>query len=195
MPELRLFGVRLSRACLAWLVLTLTACGTSVGGQRTSSTPPQPEVLTPVDGATVDVMRSRLLNHFDFAAPVEKVWAAIMEVQAAIGIPVASFDTGKHTGMFVAQNRYRRILDQPASLFLDCGTGPTGPKADSYRLLIRVHHALATGDDANSSVLTTGLEVYATNPGVSGDQVPCTSTGRLERDLAALIEARLQQAK
>jgi hypothetical protein len=147
--------------------------------------------MTPVDGRTIELTRSKVLNHYDFAVPLDKVWTAMMEVQAAIGMPVASFDTNKHTAMFVVQNRYRQILDKPASLFLDCGVGPTGSKADSYRLLIRVSHVLAPAGN-NASVLTTGVEAYATNPGVSGDQVPCASNGRLERDIAALIQARLQ---
>lgn len=175
------------------LVLGIGIGCTSAGGERVTQTPGQPEVLTPVDGATVELTRSKTLNHFDYAAPVEKVWNAMMEVHAAIGIPVASFDTKQRTAMFVAQNRYRSILDKAASLFLDCGTGPTGLKADSYRLLIRVHQALAPSDNPSATVLTTGVEAFANNPGVSGDQVPCVSNGRLERDIAALIETRLQQ--
>lgn len=187
MLVVRLLGMRLT---IAGIVL-LAACS-SVGSQRTTSTPAQTEVLTPVDGRTVEVTRSKVLNHFDYAAPVDKVWSAMMEVHAAIGIPVSSFDTNKHTAMFVAQNRYRQILDKPASLFLDCGNGPTGPKADSYRLLIRVSQALAPASNT-AAVLTSGVEAYATNPGVSGDQVPCLSNGRLERDIAALIDVRLQK--
>ena len=174
-----------------FIVLAMgTAC--SSVGERTTSTPAQTEIMTPVDGRTVEVTRSKVINHFDFAAPVDKVWHAMMDVHAAIGLPVASFDTNRNTAMFVVQNRYRQILEKPASLFLDCGVGPTGAKADSYRLLIRVSHALASAGHT-ASVLTTGVEAYATNPGVSGDQVPCSSNGRLERDIAALIQARLQQ--
>lgn len=201
MSVLRLLGVRVidcrsrARARMAGLVLVLgigTGC-TSAGGERVTSTPGQPEVLTPVDGAVVELTRSRTLNHYDLPAPVEQVWNAMMDVHAAIGIPINSFDTNKKTAMFVGQNRYRQILDKPASLFLDCGVGPTGPAADSYRLMIRVHHALAPSDDPKATVLTSGVEAFATNPGVSGDQVPCASSGRLERDIAALIEARLKQ--
>ena len=189
--------MQLRSSVLAGLCVSLliAGCASDPAVRPTEATPVTITPMTPVDGVTVEVARSKMMNHFDFEVPVEKLWTAMMETHAAIGIPISTADQRKGTAMFMVQNRYRRIMDRPASSYLDCGTGPTGLKADSYRLLIRVHHTLVpVGDDKSRSLLTTVVEYFATNPGVSGDPVSCVSNGRLERDIAALIKARLLQS-
>jgi hypothetical protein len=170
-------------------LLVFPACATS------------PEPGTPVQTATVsstvapqqtmDLTRDVVIRQISIDAPRARVWQALHEVHEAMGIGFTNGDLGSGNATFEVANRIRTVAGKPASRYIDCGVGPAGARADSYRLLVRINHVLQSPTPA-STVVTSTLQAWARNPGTSSDAIPCASLGLLEREIGAAVAMRLQ---
>jgi hypothetical protein len=83
----------------------------------------------------------------------------------------------------------RQLARKPLSQYLDCGSNLTGLIANSYRVSLNVSSTLTPGPQGGST-LQTSVSASATSPqGASSAPVSCSTTGRLEADLAQLVRA------
>jgi hypothetical protein len=140
---------------------------------------------------TMDLTRDVVYKEMTFNAGREKVWQALLEAHEALKIPLANGSATQGSATFRDSNRIRTVAGKAASRYIDCGVGPAGPRADSYRLDVRVTHHF---ENANPgvTVLKSAVEGWARNPGLSSDPVACRSTGVLEREIAGMVMTRLQ---
>lgn len=172
------------------LLLALAAC-----------TPP-PQSGDPVQTATVtsavapqqtmDLTREVVVRRTSIPAPRVRVWQALHEVHHALGIAFTNGDLASGAATFELANQIRTVAGKPASRYIDCGIGPGGAaRADSYRLIVRLNHSLAN-PTPDSTVITSTLQAWARNPGLSSDPIPCSSLGLLEREIGGMIATRLQ---
>lgn len=126
----------------------------------------------------------------DLAAPLADVRAALPAVHDSLGLPTSWLDPGR-TAMGSRSFSVRRLAGSPLSRWLECGRTPTGrDRADAYDVTLSVVTSLAVRDSASTTV-TTRLSGRATPRSVSGGDVACGSTGRLELRILEALAARV----
>jgi hypothetical protein len=158
---------------------------------------PEPDASTDVVRAAVapneaiDLTRQTILYDQEYAATREHVWNALLTAEEDLGMPLESADTAAGTVVFRLQTPSPRIAGKHASLYLDCGRGPGGtPRVNTYQLTLRLT-AYVQPIAAQGMLVRTALVGYARDRGMTGDQLPCTSTGQFERRALAVVAARL----
>jgi len=126
-----------------------------------------------------------------FAAPIDKVWSALVLSYTDLGIDpsVADRAVGRYgNGSFVAP---RRIAGRPLGNYFSCGSGLTGPYIDSGRLTANVVTTLQVAPDSSTIAVTYASGTLRRNDGSSTDPIVCASTGALEEQLRKGVESRL----
>ncbi|HEX6067023.1 MAG TPA: hypothetical protein VFZ04_22460 [Longimicrobiales bacterium] len=176
--------------CPVLLVLVLAACGGTMAQDPAERTTTRGTIAP---RQTVDLTRDTEIVESLIQATPAQVWQALHEVHEIIGVPFAYGDVASGTAVFQLQNQIRTVAGKPASRYLDCGMGPAGPRADSYRLAIKVMHRFDS-PVAGTTSLRTIMEVSARNPAISSDPVPCNSRGALEAEIGGMVTLRLKPA-
>lgn len=136
------------------------------------------EVYIPTERSVVtDVIR----------ATPDAAWAALPRVYAELGIEVKDRSDADHV---LGNPRFtvsRRLLGEPLSRFLECGSGLMGPFADTYRIDMLIRSGIEPAEGGGAQV-GTYVEARGRNPeGTSNTAVACTSTQRLERMIAERV--------
>jgi len=152
-----------------------------------------PEAGTPVvtrvvgpGGGEVQLTSEISKGVFHLKAPLEEVWSGLPRVFGELGVEVTYQDPRVH-GMGNNNFRARRMRGKRNSRYLDCGYGSTAvPNADAYDVTASLVTSLRSGE-GGGSVLETLFQASARARDVSGGTIPCTSTGRLEREMADLL--------
>lgn len=113
-------------------------------------------------------------------ASAEKVWNALPEVYAGLGISLNTVLSDSKTLGLQSGRLSRRLGKMPLSRYIDCGIDATSlPNADSYAVtltaLSRVNAATPT-----SSTVVTQVMASARPASTSGSTLACATTGRLE---------------
>lgn len=120
-------------------------------------------------------------------APPEVVWSALQQVQVDMRIPVNVVDTRTRiTGM--QEERLQRVLGRRPSWWLDCGAGLTGNHADQYEVTATLLNQVFPAGEGRAEVRTR-FEASAKDRAHSNNAVRCTTTGRLERQIAEALRA------
>lgn len=136
-----------------------------------------------------------LLDTIGTITLVERPWPDVHRAAAAalqrFGVPLAIHDTSAGvagtTGFFVS----RRLGRTSLAHYLDCGSGIAGPNANFARARLAVL-VFARRQDATSTALRTAVVATArTLDGASQHELTCATTGRLEEQLTAAVEAEL----
>jgi hypothetical protein len=161
-----------------------------------SATPatPAPDRVLAIDSDGRVIRRSTADDNAraTIAAPVDRVWPALVLAYADLGIDpsVADRGAGRYgNGSFTAP---RRMGGHQIAEFFNCGSGLTGPYIENGRLTANVVTTVKPGPDGTTTLAST----YATgtlrrNDGTSTDPIVCASTGGLEEALRKAIETRL----
>ncbi len=125
------------------------------------------------------------------AAPMDKVWEALLAAYKDIGIQVLSIN--RPTGELGNRN-FRmpsRISGQPRSRYFNCGMDAlVGPQANAYPIdasMLTVIKADTTG----TTHMETRLTGSARKIGVNADPLYCSTTGALEAVLADAVRKHL----
>ena len=167
------------------LVLAAACAGASDSAQVTGTRPPSivasgttMELFIPTDRAIVtNVIR---------ATPLA-AWNALPQVYADFGIEVkerSDADRVLGNSRFVIS---RRIAGTALSRYLECGSGLKGPFADNYRITMLIRSAVLPTDEGAARI-DTYIEATGTNPeGTSNTAVVCSSSQRLEREIAERV--------
>jgi len=168
-------------------------------GCASSGTSHEPEAATDVvrttvaPNETVDLTRQTLLHAQEFAAPRARVWQALLDAEGDFGMPLESVDSSAGTVVFHLLTPSPRIAGTHASIFLDCGNAPGGaPRVNTYQLNVKLT-AYVESIDGQRTLLRTGVVAYARDRSTTADQLPCSSSGELERRTLAIVAARLSR--
>lgn len=156
--------------------------------------PPAPDRVLAVDANGDVIRRSTADEHsrVTVAAPIDKVWPALVLAYADLGIEPAIAD--RAAGRYGNANfpAPRRLNGRPLAQFYNCGSGLTGSNIDNGRLTANVVTSLQPGSDAGSTVVTTYVTgTLRRNDGTSTDPIVCASTGAIEESLRQGIERRV----
>jgi hypothetical protein len=123
-------------------------------------------------------------------APVDSVWTALRATLQSLHVPVGFDDPKLGEIGHTRAKLYKRMGKQPLSHYLSCGTGITGPNADSYVVYLSfVTMVKPENGKARVVPLLTGLAVDI--PSGRNDGVNCVSTGRLETRIGEDLRKRI----
>ena len=169
---------------LGVLGCALFLMGDSVGAQRPTAVrlPGHPAPMS-LDSGTVDVI---------LPASAGAVFFAARQVFFELKIPTPIADSA---GGYLINGRFiklRSFAGSPLSTYLNCGSGMTGPNADSYRVTMAIA-ALVNATGPNTSRLRLTVLAGAENTeGVSKSAVACGSSGVLEERIAKTIRVKIR---
>jgi hypothetical protein len=154
---------------------------------------PAPDRVLAVDSDGNVIRRSTADEkaHASFAAPVDRVWPALVMSYADLGIEPAVADrgTGRYgNGGFAAP---RRLGGRSIATFFNCGSGLTGPYIDSGRLTANVITQVQPAADGTTTAVTYATGVLRRNEGAATDPIVCASTGVLEEEIRKGVEKHL----
>ena len=121
---------------------------------------------------------------------MDRTWTAVRSAYDSLALPVATFDAATHTVATTTLRLRRRLGETSLSKFINCGNTQGGQSADSYEVQLSVQTVLQAADAGTTRVLST-VTAEGRPITLSGEYTRCTSTGNLERAVAAIVAARL----
>ena len=180
-------------AALAPALLFAAACAPAA----TPATPAPDRILAvDTDGRVIRRSTADENARATIAAPIDKVWPALVLAYADMGIDpsVADRGAGRYgNGNFLAP---KRIAGRNLGEFFNCGSGLTGPYIENGRLTANVVTTVQAGPDGTTTLASTYASgTLRRNDGTSTDPIVCSSTGALEEALRRGIEKRVAAAK
>ncbi len=161
-----------------FLVLcALAACASPQTSGTDEITPRQATVLTDDRVIKADAPRAVSL---EIAAPPTSVWTIVKRVYQSLDIPVTVENTKTRQ---IGNNDFfksRTMAGLPMSHFVNCGTGMTGSKADSYRIHMSALTIVAPNGQGGTRLETTFVPIGQDVTGGSADRIACGTTGNFE---------------
>lgn len=171
------------------LILGFTACA-SAGQPGNDTTPKQAVVFTSRETGVMMSDRPHA-TIATIAAPPATVWLAVKKAYMDWDIPVSVENPPGHQ---IGNDNFwkmRQMAGHPLTSFVDCGSGPTGPKALTYRVYMSLLTNVATDGQGGTTIQTTFVPMAQDVSGTSSDRIPCGTTGRLEEMLIDQVKATL----
>src|SRR5687768_11685150 len=143
------------RRLLFSTALVLSGCGASTGNVDPVHTANVRGTVAPKE--SMELTRDVVYKEAHYETTREKVWNALLEAHEALAIPFASGSVQSGTATFRDTNRIRTVAGKTASRYIDCGIGAAGPRADSYRLDVRITHHFQNANP-NLTILKSTVE-------------------------------------
>lgn len=168
------------------------ACATA---NRPATSPTVSETVR-VGGGAGGAMTAEIhptVNAIGAAVPftMDRTLPAVRSAYDSLSLPVATFDAATHTVATTTLRLRRRLGETVLSKYINCGNTQGGQSADSYEIQLSVQTVLHAADAGTTSVLST-VTAQGRPITLSGEYSGCTSTGNLERAIAAIVAARLK---
>ena len=123
---------------------------------------------------------------------MDRAWPAVRSAYDSLSLPVATSDPATHTLATAILRLRRRLGETSLSKYINCGNTQGGQSADSYEIQLSVQTVLQAADAGTTRVLST-VTAEGRPITLSGEYTRCTSTGNLERAVAAIVAARLNR--
>lgn len=169
-------------------VLTLAATLVAGCASSPSVSSGNDRVSSSVEGVgTVDYFRDAGMAVNTVDLPVQQAWPRLLTVYTSMGIPVTKLDSTAHIVGAVGAPIPREVGTHKVSYMVNCGSTMTGQViADTYRMSLTALTQLqpkGAQTDVRTSVSATAIG----QSGASSTPVQCSSTGALERDIAAAL--------
>jgi hypothetical protein len=121
---------------------------------------------------------------------MDRVWPAVRAAYDSLSLPVATFDPTTHTVATTTLRLRRRLGETSLSKYVNCGDVLGGQSADSYEVQLSVQTVLQAEGAGTTRVLST-VTAAGRPITLAGEFARCTSTGNLERAVAAIVAGRL----
>jgi hypothetical protein len=171
--------------------LSFVACATA---NRPAGSPATTETIR-VGGGAGGMMTAEIhptINAVAATVPfsLDRTWPAVRSAYDSLSLPVATFDVATHTVATSTIRLRRRLGETPLSKYINCGNTQGGQSADSYEVQLSVQTVLQAADAGTTRVLST-ITAEGRPITIAGEYARCTSTGNLERAVAAIAAARL----
>jgi hypothetical protein len=167
----------------------LSACSsanTTIGG---ATTPETVRVSGPGGGA-IRVTPTADADVAEVPYPIAEVWHILPMAYDSVGLKIAAADQATRIVGTGNQKVRRQIGGVPLSKYIDCGNTQIGASADSYDIVLTVRTQLRS-DNPNGTSVRTVVEAMGKPVAFSQEYSQCGSTGRLEKRLAEVIQAKL----
>jgi hypothetical protein len=155
-----------------------------------------PERIIAVDGQG-SVMRQSTAHEssvVEYAAPMDRVWNAVMLAYGDLGIDPAVAD--RANGVYGTRNFLapKSIGGRPLGDYFRCGSGLTGGSIESGRLTLSMVTTLSPAGGGATRALTRLTGMLRRSDGSSTEPVVCASAGALEARLRAAVQQHLSSS-
>jgi hypothetical protein len=180
------------RRRLLSLVPLLVASGACSTATSAGATLPSDRVLT--TDMQGQVIRQSALNDratLQIAAPLDKVWPALLTTYADLGIEANFADRPR--GQYGARNYLfpRDLKGTRISSYFSCGASLTGELATSGTVTTDVLTTLTPTADGHTTAVVYVSGWARRNEGSSSGPVACSSTGKLEELIRTSLEKKV----
>ncbi|MBI2795451.1 MAG: hypothetical protein HYX65_01970 [Gemmatimonadetes bacterium] len=123
-------------------------------------------------------------------APADQVFSTLSSVYEKLGIAVTTMVSKERMLGNLDLRARARLGSMPLRRLFDCG-GTTGePNADTFQLTISVSSEVKDNGDG-SSILASLVQATGRPVQFAGNDVRCTTTGELERQIAQQVKLKL----
>lgn len=153
---------------------------------------------SPVSQRTVAVADGQVLQASEvrgadrqFDAPAAQVWTALQGAYKALGIEVEVNEPRLHRMGNTNFHASRRFNGQSLSTYADCGSSPTGPRANDSRVYFSVITTVTAIDAAHTKLSTDVRPVAVDLTGTTNARLDCGTTGALESELYDRVKQAL----
>jgi hypothetical protein len=171
------------------VAVSTLAC--SSAAPRSSPEPRQTERVTVVfPAAVVSFVRLNDVSTTTIAAPKARVWTNLLLVHEELGLAASEIDARAGTAVYIQQGK-PSLGGKLLSAYFDCGSTVTGPRTATHSVAISVRESLESRG-ADTTLVRTSVNAFARSRGTSSDNLQCSSTGKLEEDIAKRLAARVQ---
>ena len=173
------------------VVVGLAACSSSGGGVPDTAGPTRSTVGVsgPTGRGSVDITTEASLMKSTVLVPPTQAWSVLPSVFEELGVPVGLSDPRSRL-MGNEGFPARRIEGRPLSRYIDCGSGFSGPLADTYDVTLTVVTQLRDLDGQGTEV-TTLVDAFARARATSSNSIHCTSKQVLERRVGELVREKI----
>lgn len=169
---------------LAAVLLPLLSCGGAKAQRGGLELPDRFEVLYRENGSesrdTIDV-------------PVDEVWRRLPAAYKWIGLPAAGRKKGEEWEFFTPHLELRGkplYARERNSDYIRCGAGVGGrDRSDEYHVTFMVLTRIRA-HGAGATVVETLVDGHARPASASSGSVPCTGTGKLEKQILEVLKRR-----
>jgi hypothetical protein len=180
------------RSLLVSLPILLAAAGACASTQSSPAGAPTDRVLT--TDMQGQVIRQSALNDratVTIAAPVDKVWPAVVATYAEIGIEANYADQANgHYG--VRNYNFPRTLNGTrVGSFFSCGSSLTGAVVDAGTVNSEIVTTVTATPDGKTHAVIFVSGWVRRNEGNASNPIACASTGRLEEMIRTSVERKV----
>lgn len=173
--------------------MVLSACASAPRGDIPAGETSRSDVRIETAGVTASSMNMQLTREAEIStatltASPDSVWKVLPAVFAELEIPVSGVQSSNRL-LTARGERLRRVAGRGISSFFDC-PGSYGNAAANSDVYFTVHAQVLPGETASASAVRTQVEAMARSS-TSGNTVPCTSRGALERAIMERLSAKL----
>ncbi len=171
------------------VALALSACASGSRVIRDTESTRAPTIITDGSGNTdqIETQRSLMTQSVVLDMPIETAYRRLLATYDVLGLEantVSERDRLVGTRNLILR---RRLGNRRLSALLNCGSSMTGPNADQYEVTMNIVTQLRASGTA-ATQLSTRIDATARPMGVASSPVYCSSTGRLETEIAESVE-------
>ena len=130
-------------------------------------------------------------SHTSVAAPPATVWIAARKAYADLGIPLTFDNPPSHQLGNPDFYRQRTFNGQRMAELVDCGQGPEGLHATSYRIYMSLLTTVLPADNGQTNVEVTLVPYGQDVSEGSSDRILCGSKGKIEQMVLDRIAANV----
>jgi hypothetical protein len=148
-------------------------------------------VVVVLPGQPTRVVSDEMGTPIAYDAPRHQVFQALIKVYERLDIPIALRDSVSSTVGNLKFHKTRKLGGEPISTYLSCGSGMTGPNADSYRVHMAVRSVGTQGQNRGTILRSLFFAGALDVAGGAGQAMPCESNGRFEILIGKMVQAEL----
>jgi hypothetical protein len=133
-------------------------------------------------------------SHASVSAAPATVWIAARKAYADLGIPLTFDNPPSHQLGNPNFYRQRTMAGQSMTTIVDCGQGPEGQHASSYRIYMSLLTSILPAENGHTNVEVTFVPYGQNVTEDSSDRMPCGSKGKLEQMVLDRITANVPKS-
>jgi hypothetical protein len=172
------------------LLLTAASGGAQLPGQPRSQ--PLQRIRAALPAYPDPVALDTVAQYKVFKAPMGAIFTAANDALKELDIPITARDSAHGIVGSLYYTKMRRIAGKQMSQAMNCGSGMTGPNADSYRIYLAtlvMMEGLPNGDTKVAIALVSSAQDIQ---GAAKDPVTCGTSGYVENQIEELIRKKLK---
>jgi hypothetical protein len=180
------------------LVIALAACksgGSIPADIGTGGAPPELNIrgATGVGGGSVSYRVNNSnggITGYVRATP-DEAWKTLLVTYNDLKLPVTTLDASGRQISSSDTRAPRTLGGKPLGDYLDCGSGISGPRVESYDVAYTLVSVVMPAGGDSTAVQSSLVASASSRGGSSSAPVDCVTTGRLEKRLAQLVRLKL----